>query len=124
MQGIQLHGLHAAIKRSFVRWSREHPKYSEMFSRISEDTLAIAFDAIDEMTLHKPGMMEVWWATNHNRYVRRPKITQKETQLLFEIFYNYLGAFARGELSGDGGDNEDSEREEAPAPRKKIRGRR
>lgn len=133
MRAMELQGLNSAIKRSFASWADESQKYTGMWQRISADTRAIAFDAIDEMNVHKPGFFEVWWATNHNRYIRRPKVTQKESQLLFEIFYAYLSAFSRGELlaaeeaaaeAAQEDEDEEPQREVIAPSRTKTRGRR
>jgi len=120
---LDLQGLRNAIKRSLTEWASHHGVYKDMWARMAPDTRSIAFDAIDEMGAHKPGTFEVWWATHHNRYVRRPGCTQKQMSLLHEVFFAYLGAFARGELlSGDAGTG--SEDAEERAPRRKAKGRR
>lgn len=133
---LDLQGLHTALKRSFVDWSSKHPKYGALWKKINENTVQIAFDAIEEMKAHKPGYFEVWWAVNHNRYIRRKEMTQKQLILLHEVFHAYLAWLARSKLSSVGKDDDSSEDNEDAntndnveqfeerAARRKVKGRR
>lgn len=99
---VELQGMRTAIKHSLVEWANRHPTYKPLWNRVTEDVRKIALDAIDEMDQHKPGYYEVWWATNHNRYIRRPDYSQKQLALLHEVFYAYLSAFSSGRLITSG----------------------
>ena len=126
---LDLSGLQAALKRAFILWAKGEPRYAPLFRRITPDTLQVAFDALDEMQVAKPGYFEVWWATNHNRYVRRPGVTQRQLSLLHEVFFAFLSRLARGELTPDDGAETDVEKvegnaDEERAPRRKTKGRR
>lgn len=117
----EINGLQNSLKRTFVTWAEGHPKWSLVYKKIPREVVAIAFDALAEMRSIKPGTFEVWWAENHNRYIRRVGVTQMALQRLHEVFYHFLSAFARGELNGKKSAPKEDERTEDEKPARKLR---
>ena len=84
------------LKVSLEKWGKNNEKYRKLYKDISKGAKSIAFKFFEESPIIKPGSYEIWWATNHNRFIKDVK--QRELNLLHEILYNFLSEFARGEL--------------------------
>lgn len=99
---VEMSGMTQALMRAFQTWAKPHPKYARFvvaFSDPMRDILCDAFSELqDDRYRLKPAGWEVWWATHHNRYIRRTGVTQKELLRVHEVMYHFLTAFARGEL--------------------------
>ena len=86
----------AIFSKSFNRWASKSV-YRKLIKKLSRAALKVAYTALVEMDTIKPGTYDTWWATHHNRFIR--KVTQRELILIHECMYHYLTAFARGELN-------------------------
>lgn len=87
------------VRTAFIHWAKNHKKYSRLYKKIGKEVLTVGFIALKEMYPLKPGTYEVWWAKEHNRFIRKKGVTQKELSLLNEIMYYFLTAYCRGELN-------------------------
>ncbi len=94
------------LKTALENWAKNSAEYSTLFKSLSKDVVRIAEDAFKEMPRVKPSEYDFWWAKNHNRYINHCK--QRELLLLYEIMYNFLTAFARGQLELVGTGNKKS----------------
>ncbi len=97
----EIQALTGALKLALDTWGKKSPKYSGLYKALPRDVLEIAHKALEEMTVIKPGSWEIWWATQHMRFIGSFK--QMHLMILHEIMYHFLSAFARGELTR--GDN-------------------
>jgi hypothetical protein len=95
---LNLQGVSAAIKRSFLQWVSKS-KYAQWYADFSEDIKEIIDCAITEVQPLKPGAYDMWWACNHNRWIRKPGVKQAELQRMHEMLFPFLLAFARGSLN-------------------------
>lgn len=107
---LELSGMTQALYRAFQTWGKHSPKYSKLITAFPVCITDIIQEALSELqdTRYKlkPGGWEVWWATHHNRFVRRPGVTQKEMLRMHEVMYHFLTALARNELDkNDGADD-------------------
>lgn len=98
---VDFNGISNALKVSLDNWGKASPKYAGLYKTLSHDVLMIGHAALEEMTLVKPGGFEVWWAMQHNRFIRNKGIKQREVLLLHEIMYHFLTAFSRGQLADE-----------------------
>lgn len=88
--------LSGALRVSFDNWGKQSSVYKDLFKSLRKETLVIASKFFEEAQSLKPGTYEVWWAKEHNRFIKDHK--QRELLLLHEIMYNFLTEFARGTL--------------------------
>lgn len=90
-------GVSLALKTSLENWAKQNTTYKDLFKTLRKEVLQVAYDAFEEMPRPAPGVYDFWWAQSHNRYIK--SIKQRELLLLHEIMYNFLTAFARGQVS-------------------------
>jgi len=76
------------VKAAFREWGSRNTQYSKLFKSLPKEVLEIAADCFDEVRIYIPGSFEVWWASQHNRYIR--KVKQKDITVLHELIYNFL----------------------------------
>lgn len=99
---VSIDGIGQAVIRSFEKWGKNHSRYSKLYRSLTDEILEVAHTALPELQNPryklKPGGWEVWWAENHNRFIRRKGVRQRELLHLHELMYHFLTAFARGEL--------------------------
>ena len=84
------------LKVSFETWGKNNVKYKKLYKAITSGAKSIALKFFAEAPTIKPGSYEVWWATNHNRFIY--DVPQRDLIVLHECMYNFLSEFARGEL--------------------------
>lgn len=94
----QIDGAAGAYRTSLESWGRSHKKYSPIYKILPKEILEIGFKALDEMKVLKPASWEMWWAMEHNRFIRNKKVRQTELLLLHEIMYHFLTDFVYGRL--------------------------
>lgn len=99
MQQVEFAGLTNALKVSLDNWGSKHGIYAPMFNGMSKALREVAHCFLEETKLLKPSGYEVWWAREHNRFIRS-KLQQRELIVLHEIMYHFLSDFARGQLAG------------------------
>jgi hypothetical protein len=95
---LNLQGLTAAIKRSFLKWLASS-RYAQVYADLSDEVKEIIDVALSEVQPLKPGQYDLWWACNHNRWIRNPGVMQQELQRMHELLFPFLLAFSRGELN-------------------------
>lgn len=94
-----LRELPLVIQESFYIWGEKCKRYAPIFNTIPRDVMQIAFDAFTEIKYLVPGSFELWWATSHNRYIR--KFKQKDISKVQELIYNFLIDLSSGRLNKD-----------------------
>lgn len=98
MQAVEFNGLTNALKASLDSWGTKHKTYGTMFKGMNPAARAIAHNFLEETKAIKPGSWEVWWAREHNRFIRSG-VMQRELIVLHEIMYHFLTDFSRGKLA-------------------------
>lgn len=91
-------GLLGVLRASFDSWGKHHSKFSGMYKSLDKNILIIGHTGLQEMEVPKPGSWEVWWALNHNRFIREKGVRQRDLITLHELMYNYLTDLSRGKL--------------------------
>jgi hypothetical protein len=71
-------------------------KYRALFEVLPVEIRRIFFEAFCEMESLKPGIYDLWWVVNHNRYIRDFK--QRDLILVHEIMYFFLSNYCDGTL--------------------------
>lgn len=89
-------GLQNALKISFDNWGKTSDKYGKLYKTLSKEALEIAFTALEEMPIPKPGVYDSWWAQAHPRWMA--KIKQREMLLIHELMHNFLTDLCYGRL--------------------------
>lgn len=84
------------MKISLDNFCKGHKHYGPLFKSIPKETRGIAYTALAEMPTIKPGIYDLWWATQHNRFIRDHK--QRDLLVVHEVMYHFASAFARGAL--------------------------
>jgi hypothetical protein len=77
------------------RWANR-TKYRALFEVLPVEIRRIFFEAFCEMESLKPGIYDLWWVVNHNRYIRDFK--QRDLILVHEIMYFFLSNYCDGTL--------------------------
>lgn len=85
------------LKLTLETWASNSKSYKDLFKTLSKEALTVTTAAFNEMGRIAPGTYDFWWAREHVRFISVVK--QRELLLLHEIMYNFLTAFARGELN-------------------------
>jgi hypothetical protein len=98
---VNFNAISNALKISLDNWGKSSARYAPLYKTLPRDVLAIGHAGLEEMTPVKPGGWEVWWAKNHNRFIRASGVKQRDLILLHEIMYHFLTAFSRGQLNND-----------------------
>lgn len=96
MEISEVAGVTNALKLALEKWAKNNPTYAALYKTLTKDALAVAYAGLEEIQAVKPGAYEMWWATQHNRFISNVK--QRELILVHEIMYHFLSAFARNEL--------------------------
>lgn len=107
---IDMSGLSTALKVSLDNWAKHEPKYAALYKTLSKEVLSVAHAGLEEMRDVKPGGWESWWALNHDRFIRKPGVLQRELLLLHEIMYHFLTRLSRGTLDHEPNESRTTER--------------
>lgn len=93
--GMSINVLADAIKAAFENWCQVDPIYKRSAKKLKPAALEMIHAGFDELPNYKPGTYNLWYVTNHMRFIG---IAQKDKTLANELTHNFLSKYVRNEL--------------------------
>lgn len=86
------------LMKSFDSWAKASKEYSVLYKTLPREVLKIPFAYFHEEKNINHMTQQLWWAREHNRFIRNKDIKQRELELLNEITVKFITAYLTGKL--------------------------
>lgn len=86
------------LMKSFDTWAKGNKEYSKLYGTLPRDVLKIPYAYFHEEKVINHLTYNLWWAKEHNRFIRQEGVKQIHLTILHESVIKFITAYLNKKL--------------------------